>query len=140
MRRHVGAGGKAIIGVDMKKDLSVLLRAYDDPQGVTAEFDLNLLARINCELDGDFTLDNFAHSARWNATESAVEMHLVSRRAQAVSVSGHRFDFDAGETIHTESSRKYDLNGFTQLANANGWQVDRIWKDERDYFSVFGLS
>ena len=83
MRRHVGAGGKAIIGVDMKKDLSVLLRAYDDPQGVTAEFDLNLLARINRELDGDFTLDNFAHSARWNATESAVEMHLVSRRAQA---------------------------------------------------------
>ncbi len=140
MRRHVGAGGKAIIGVDMKKDLSVLLRAYDDPQGVTADFDLNLLARINRELDGDFRLDNFSHSARWNASESAVEMHLVSRQAQTVSVSGHRFDFDPGETIHTESSRKYDLNGFTQLANANGWQVDRIWSDERDYFSVFGLS
>lgn len=140
MRNHVGVGGKAIIGVDMKKDLGVLLRAYDDAQGVTAEFDLNLLARINRELDGDFELDCFAHSARWNESESAIEMHLVSRKAQTITVSGHTFDFDAGETIHTESSRKYDQAGFTALANANGWQVDRIWTDERNYFCIFGLS
>jgi dimethylhistidine N-methyltransferase len=140
MRRHVGAGGKALIGVDMKKDLNVLLRAYDDNQGVTAEFNLNLLARINRELDGDFVLGQFRHSARWNETESAVEMHLVSRQPQTATVSGHTFDFDAGETIHTESSRKYDVPGFTALANANGWQVDRMWSDERSYFSVFGLS
>jgi L-histidine N-alpha-methyltransferase len=140
MRRHVGAGGKALIGVDMKKDLNVLLRAYDDNQGVTAEFNLNLLARINRELDGDFALEQFRHSARWNEAESAVEMHLVSRQPQTATVSGHTFDFDAGETIHTESSRKYDVPGFTALANANGWQVDRMWSDERSYFSVFGLS
>jgi dimethylhistidine N-methyltransferase len=140
MRHHVGAGGKAIIGVDLKKDLSVLLRAYDDHEGVTAEFDRNLLARINRELDGDFVLDDFAHTARWNDTESAVEMHLLSRKAQTVSILGNRFEFDAGETIHTESSRKYDVDGFTQLANANGWQVDRIWSDARNYFCVFGLS
>ncbi|MEA3176181.1 MAG: hypothetical protein QOF42_3592 [Gammaproteobacteria bacterium] len=140
MRRHVGAGGKALIGVDMKKDLNVLLRAYDDNQGVTAEFNLNLLARINRELDGDFVLEQFRHVARWNEAESAVEMHLVSRQPQTATVSGHTFDFDAGETIHTESSRKYDVPGFTALANANGWQVDRMWSDERSYFSVFGLS
>jgi L-histidine N-alpha-methyltransferase len=139
MRRHVGAGGKALIGVDMKKDLNVLLRAYDDNQGVTAEFNLNLLARINRELDGDFVLSRFRHSARWNEAESAIEMHLVSCEPQTATVSGHAFDFDAEETIHTESSRKYDVPGFTALANANGWQVQRIWTDDRNYFSIFGL-
>jgi dimethylhistidine N-methyltransferase len=140
MRRHVGAGGKAVIGVDMKKDLDVLLHAYDDKEGVTAAFDLNLLARINRELDGDFAVEHFRHSARWNEAESAIEMHLVSQEPQTVTISGHAFDFDAGETIHTESSRKYDVPGFTALANANGWQVDRIWSDEHNYFSIFGLS
>jgi dimethylhistidine N-methyltransferase len=140
MRRHVGAGGKAIIGVDMKKDIDVLLRAYDDREGVTADFNLNLLARINRELDGDFVLERFRHSARWNESESAIEMHLVSRQPQTATVSGHSFDFDAGETIHTESSRKYDVPGFTALAAANGWQVDRIWTDDRNYFCIFGLS
>jgi dimethylhistidine N-methyltransferase len=140
MRRHVGVGGKAIIGVDMKKDIDVLLHAYDDREGVTADFNLNLLARINRELDGDFVLEQFRHSARWNDSESAIEMHLVSRQPQTASVSGHVFDFDAGETIHTESSRKYDVPGFTSLASANGWQVDRIWTDERNYFCIFGLS
>ena len=140
MRRHVGAGGKAIIGVDMKKELDVLLRAYDDSQGVTAQFNLNLLARINRELDGDFDLQQFKHSACWNEAESAIEMHLVSLRHQIATVSGHTFDFDSGETIHTESSRKYNVEGFTALANANGWQTDRIWTDDNGYFSIFGLS
>jgi L-histidine N-alpha-methyltransferase len=140
MRRHVGAGGKAIIGVDMKKDLDVLLHAYDDRDGVTAAFNLNLLGRINRELDADFVIEQFHHSARWNEAESAIEMHLVSGRAQTATVSGRSFDFDGGESIHTESSRKYDVAGFTALANANGWQVDRIWNDERNYFSIFGLS
>lgn len=140
MRRHVGAGGKAIIGVDMKKDLDVLLHAYDDREGVTADFNLNLLSRINRELDGDFVLEQFRHSARWNESESAIEMHLVSRQPQTATVSGHTFDFDAGETIHTESSRKYDVPGFTALAGANGWQVERVWTDDRNYFCIFGLS
>jgi len=139
LRRQVGADGRAIIGVDMKKDLQVLIAAYDDSTGVTAQFNLNLLARVNRELDGNFDLDRFRHSARWNEAESAIEMHLVSSIAQSVTVSGRSFQFDAGETIHTESSRKYDVPGFNALAAANGWRVERLWTDERDYFSVFGL-
>jgi dimethylhistidine N-methyltransferase len=139
LRRQVGFGGKAIIGVDMKKPLDVLIPAYDDRAGVTAQFNLNLLARINRELDGDFVLERFTHSARWNEAESAIEMHLVSLASQTVTVSDRSFDFDPGESIHTESSRKYDVQGFTALANANGWRVDRAWHDEHDYFSVFGL-
>jgi dimethylhistidine N-methyltransferase len=139
MRRQVGADGGAIIGVDMKKNLDILLPAYDDAAGVTAAFDLNLLARVNRELGGDFELDRFQHSARWNDSESAVEMHLVSSIAQSATVAGRRFEFRAGETIHTESSRKYDLDGFTALAERNGWRVGRVWTDEQRLFTIFGL-
>ena len=140
LRRHVGADGRAIIGVDLKKNVNVLLDAYDDKAGVTAEFNLNLLMRVNRELDGHFALDRFEHEARWNEAESAVEMHLVSVVAQTATVSGHQFHFQAGETIHTESSRKYSVRGFTALANRNGWRVDRLWTNERGLFAVFGLS
>jgi dimethylhistidine N-methyltransferase len=139
LRRQAGADGRAIIGVDMKKDLQVLIAAYDDRAGVTAQFNLNLLARVNRELDGNFALDRFQHSARWNEPESAIEMHLVSLIAQTVTVAGRSFQFKAGETIHTESSRKYDVPAFIALAAANGWCADRLWTDERDYFGVFGL-
>ncbi|NGY06379.1 L-histidine N(alpha)-methyltransferase [Solimonas terrae] len=139
IRRHVGAQGAAIIGVDLRKDLPTLLAAYDDAEGVTAAFNLNLLARINRELDGDFALDGFHHEARWNAAESAVEMHLVSERAQRVSVSGCRIDFAAGETIHTESSRKYDVAGFALLAESAGWDLQRSWTDPEQRFAVLGL-
>ena len=88
MREHVGRRGKAIIGVDLRKDIQTLIAAYDDKQGVTAEFNLNLLVRINRELKGDFALDGFAHEARWNERESAIEMHIVSLRPQVVSVAG----------------------------------------------------
>ena len=104
-----------------------------------ARFNLNLLTRLNRELDGNFVLDRFLHRARWNEAESAVEMHLVSLCAQTVKVRGYTFHFDAGETIHTESSRKYDVPGFVALADGNGWRTDRIWSDERGYFTVFGL-
>jgi dimethylhistidine N-methyltransferase len=139
MRRQVGADGGAIIGVDMKKNLDILIPAYDDAAGVTAEFDLNLLSRVNRELGGDFELDGFRHEARWNELESAVEMHLVSLIAQSATISGHRFEFRAGETIHTESSRKYGVDGFTALAEQNGWRVGRVWTDERRLFTIFGL-
>jgi dimethylhistidine N-methyltransferase len=139
MRRHVGAQGAAIIGVDLKKDLQTLLCAYDDREGVTAQFNLNLLTRINRELDGDFVLDRFAHSARWNERESAVEMHLVSQVAQTVNIADRRFTFAAGETIHTESSRKYDSPIFAALAAEGGWTVRRVWTDAREQFAVFGL-
>jgi uncharacterized SAM-dependent methyltransferase len=123
----------------MKKDLQVLIAAYDDSAGVTARFNLNLLARVNRELGGNFDLQRFQHSARWNDADSAIEMHLVSTIAQSVTVSGRNYQFEAGETIHTESSRKYEVAGFTALAAANGWQAERLWTDQRDYFSVFGL-
>ena len=86
-----GASGKAIIGVDLRKDIETLIAAYDDKRGVTAEFNLNLLARINRELEGDFALDAFAHEARWNERESAIEMHIVSLKPQVVSVAGSQF-------------------------------------------------
>ncbi|HUN75423.1 MAG TPA: L-histidine N(alpha)-methyltransferase [Steroidobacteraceae bacterium] len=139
MRRHVGANGCAIIGVDMKKPLSLLIPAYDDAAGVTAEFNLNLLRRMNRELDADFALDAFAHSARWNVRESAIEMHLVSRHRHSVVVAGQRFAFDSHETIHTESSRKYDREDFGKLVHATGWSLARQWSDSGGLFSIFGL-
>jgi len=139
MRRHVGVKGTAIIGVDLIKDLRTLLPAYDDREGVTAKFNLNLLTRINRELDGDFVLDRFSHSARWNLRDSAVEMHLVSREAQTVMIAGRRFGFAENETIHTESSRKYDSSTWTAMAADSGWAVSRTWTDEREQFAVFGL-
>jgi L-histidine N-alpha-methyltransferase len=140
LRSQVGFSGKAIIGVDMKKDLNVLIPAYDDRAGVTAQFNLNLLTRINRELDGDFVLQQFRHVARWNEVESAIEMHLESLVNQSVIVSGIGFDFDAGESIHTESSRKYSLQGFSSLAQDSGWRVQRAWRDSRGHFTIFGLA
>ena len=139
MREHVGERGKAIIGVDLRKDIQTLIAAYDDARGVTAEFNLNLLVRINRELNGDFALDAFAHEARWNERESAIEMHIVSRRAQVVSVAGRSFSFAEGETIHTETCRKFDVAGLTHAAQRSGWRVDRIWSDPAELFAVFGL-
>jgi dimethylhistidine N-methyltransferase len=140
MRIQVGRGGKALVGADLRKPLEVLLPAYDDAAGVTAHFNLNLLTRINRELGADFVLSNFAHAARWNELEAAVEMHLVSQCAQTVTIAGQEFAFMVGESIHTESSRKYDVAGFTRLANCNGWQVERVWTDARKQFAIFGLA
>jgi dimethylhistidine N-methyltransferase len=140
MREHVGSSGKAIIGVDLRKDIQTLIAAYDDKQGVTAEFNLNLLVRINRELGGDFALDGFAHEARWNERESAIEMHIVSLRPQIVSVAGASFAFAQGETIHTETCRKFDVAGFAHSAQRSGWRVDKLWSDPAGLFAVFGLS
>jgi dimethylhistidine N-methyltransferase len=140
MRKHVGTEGAAIVGVDMTKNLDTLLSAYDDPAGVTAEFNLDLLSRINRELGGDFNLDLFAHQARWNARASAIEMHLVSKITQTIMVDDRRFDFEQTESIHTESSRKYDCQTFGALAADNGWSVGRTWTDERERFALFGLT
>jgi len=140
MRAHVGARGKAIIGVDLRKDVGALIAAYDDKRGVTAEFNLNLLARINSELMGNFALDAFAHEARWNERESAIEMHLVSLRPQIVSAAGSSFAFAEGETIHTETCRKFDAAGFAFAAQRCGWRVEKLWSDAAELFAVFGLS
>ena len=140
IRSHVGRGGRALIGVDLCKAPAILIPAYDDTAGVTARFNLNLLTRINRELGGNFNIERFQHSVRWNEAEAAVEMHLLSTVDQAVTVSGRTFEFSAGETIHTESSRKYGIAGFTQLAGHHGWRVDRVWTDERQLVGLFGLA
>lgn len=139
LRRHVDGSGTAIIGIDLKKDLETLKNAYDDRQGVTSSFNLNLLVRINRELGGDFPIDRFVHEARWNGADSAIEMHLVSLDARVVSVCGQEFAFRAGETIHTESSRKYDLASFDSLAEMGGWKVAKVWQDRDGRFAVLGL-
>jgi dimethylhistidine N-methyltransferase len=137
---HVGQKGTAVIGADLTKDIRVLQAAYNDRRGVTAAFNRNLLARINRELDGDFRLDRFAHDARWNNINSAVEMHLVSLEAQTAVVDGQRFDFEVGESIHTETSRKYGVRTFSALVESAGWYIDEMWTDARQSFGVFGLA
>ncbi len=138
-RAHVRPRGKAVIGVDLKKNVEEILAAYDDRQGVTAAFNRNLLARINRECSADFPLDRFVHEARWNELEFAVEMHLVSLEARVVTVDGRRYDFQAGEFIHTESSRKYELRGFAEMAERAGWRSVKIWGDAARRFALFGL-
>jgi L-histidine N-alpha-methyltransferase len=139
MRRQVGPQGAAIIGVDLRKDLSVLLPAYDDRAGVTADFDRNILVRINRELDGQFPVAQFRHLARWNEAECAVEMHLESPIDQVIAVAGKGFAFRRGETIHTESSRKYEVKAFSEFVRHHGWNTQRLWTDERRQFAIFGL-
>jgi dimethylhistidine N-methyltransferase len=136
----VRPGGGLLIGVDLRKDPDVLRRAYDDPEGVTARFNLNLLRRLNRELGADFNLGAFHHEARWDDDAGCIEMHLVSETEQTVTVGGEAFDFEEGETIHTEYSYKYTLDGFAERAARAGWRVDAVWTDERDYFSVQFLS
>lgn len=140
MRDHVGFHGKTLIGVDKKKDLRVLMPAYADAGGVTAQFNLNLLARMNRELGSDFKLDRFRHKEIWNEVDSAVEMYLESLAPQTVSIGHHSFFFRKGETIHTESSRKYDRASFEKLARRGGWTVDHAWSDDANWFSIFGMS
>lgn len=131
-----GAGGGLLIGVDLKKDPAHLHAAYNDAAGVTAAFNLNLLARINRELDADFDLDCFAHYAFYNPRLGRVEMHLLSRADQTVHVANRRFLFREGETIFTESSYKYTLDEFAALARSSGWSVRQTWTDDRRAFSV----
>ncbi len=131
-----GRGGALLIGVDLRKDPAVLERAYDDAAGVTAAFALNLLARIDRELGGDFQLERFRHEPRWDERHGRVEMHLVSTVDQVVTVAGETFAFTAGESIWTESSYKYGLGEFAALAALAGWRCERTWTDARAWFSV----
>lgn len=132
----VGEGGGLLIGVDLKKDRTVLEPAYNDSRGVTAEFNHNLLARINRELGAGFQLDRFEHLAFFNETESRIEMHLVSRCAQTVRVGDVEFRFARGERVHTENSYKYGLDQFRELATAAGLSVETVWCDANRLFSV----
>ncbi|WP_029004359.1 L-histidine N(alpha)-methyltransferase [Azorhizobium doebereinerae] len=139
-RRTLGAGSRFIVGVDLVKDPRLLDAAYNDAAGVTARFNLNLLARANRELATDFDLAAFTHRAVFNAPARRIEMHLVSRRAQAVHLAGRAFPFAAGESLHTESSYKYTPDGFRDLAAAAGWTPGRLWTDAAGLFSVHVLA
>lgn len=140
MRVALSPEGRLIIGVDLKKDIRLLLRAYDDAKGVTAAFNLNLLARINRELDGTFDLRTFRHEAIYEPIKGRIEMHLVSLTDQNATVAGRRFRFGAGETIHTENSYKYTCDQFREMARLAGWTAQRVWIDEETLFSVHELA
>ena len=140
MRRLAGRGGALLIGFDLRKDVGVLERAYDDAAGVTAAFNLNILTRINRELEADFDLDRFQHRAVYDAAEGCVEMHLVSSGTQAVQVAGERFEFRDGEHILSERSYKFTLDGFATLASRAGFRIEQRWTDDRRYFCVAYLT
>ena len=138
-RGQVGPRGAMLVGVDLKKDANVLHAAYNDAKGVTAAFNLNLLARINRELGGDFRLRRFRHYAFYNAALGRIEMHLVSLVPQTVNVGNHRFAFEAGESIHTENSYKYSIGEFRALARSAGFRGEKVWLDPKGMFSLHGL-
>jgi len=138
-RAQVGAGGAMLIGVDLKKDANLLHAAYNDARGVTGRFNLNLLRRVNRELGADFDLRRFRHYAFYNAGLGRIEMHLVSLARQSVRLGRHRFDFDPGETIHTENSCKYSVAEFRALAAEAGFRAAKVWQDARGRFALFGL-
>ena len=136
----LGRGAALIIGVDLVKDAGILNAAYNDAAGLTAKFNLNLLARINRELNGDFELENFGHRAFYNRERHRIEMHLVSKKRQKVSVAGRTVEFRTGETIHTENSYKYTLEYFAALARGSGWTPAATWTDAGANFSIHALT
>ena len=136
MKETLGEGSRLLIGMDRIKDVEILLRAYDDSAGVTAAFNLNLLRRINAELDGDVPVEAFRHRAIWNDALSRIEMHLEAVRDVAFAIAGRRFAFAAGATIHTENSHKYGYRDSRLLLRAAGWGVAREWTDEKEWFSI----
>lgn len=136
MRRSLGDDAMLLIGMDRIKDTDRLISAYDDAQGATAEFNLNLIARINRELGGDMPIEAFAHRARWNDDKARIEMHLEALRPLRFQLAGHDFEMSAGETIHTESSHKYGQRDARLLLRAGGWEPIREWTDPEELFSL----
>lgn len=132
----LGPNAILIVGADLIKPVDILNAAYNDEAGVTARFNLNLLVRINRELNGGFKLDTFEHHAFYNRERHRIEMHLASLKRQKVKVAGECFDFRAGETIHTENSYKYSVESLGALARGVGWQPSGVWTDNKKYFSI----
>jgi dimethylhistidine N-methyltransferase len=137
--RILGRGATFIVGVDLVKDAQVLKKAYNDSQGITANFNLNLLTRINRELGAKFNPACFEHHAFFNRDRSRIEMHLASLKRQRIKVCGECIDFRAGETIHTENSYKYSVESLGALARGAGWTPVAAWTDPDKYFSVHAL-
>ncbi len=138
--RLLGPDSLLIVGADLDKSPDVLLPAYDDASGVTAAFNLNLLARINRELDADFDLGRFEHEAIYNPQQSRIEIYLRSRKAHTVTVAGKTFCFGEGERIHTENSHKYSVEGFAALAAEAGWTSRAEWTDSSGLFCIHALT
>jgi len=138
-RKMAGAGGVLLVGVDLKKDKATLDAAYADPRGVTAQFNLNLLHRINRELAADIQVKRFRHRAFYEPIMGRIEMHLESLYSQFVHVAGRRFDFAPGETIHTEISCKYSIAEFQELGKRAGFTPEKVWTDPEQLFSVHGM-
>jgi len=136
--KMLGTGAVLVIGVDLAKDSKILCPAYNDAEGVTAKFNLNVLVRINREIGADFDLSAFEHHALYNREHDRIEMHLASTRRQKVKVNGAAISFRAGETIHTENSYKYTIDSFQALARGSGWSPRKVWSD--GLFSVHALS
>ncbi|SFK67097.1 L-histidine N(alpha)-methyltransferase [Methylocapsa palsarum] len=140
MADALGPGARLLIGVDLLKDLDILIPAYNDLAGVTATFNLNLLVRINRELGADFDLAQFRHVALFNSSEGRIEMYLESLAAQQVRIGALSFNFAEGERIHTENSHKYTIPQFHDLAARGGWIAQDVWIDENNLFSLHELS
>lgn len=136
MYKEAGEDGALLIGVDLQKDPAIIERAYNDSQGVTAEFNLNMLRHLNREFGFDFDLDSFIHSARYDLDEGRMVISLVSTRQQRVTVGNESFRIENGEAILTEYSHKYTLDGFAGMAEKAGFSVSRVWTDEQQLFSV----
>ena len=138
--RQIGSGGSLLIGVDLKKDDAVLHAAYNDAEQVTAAFNLNILKRINEELDADFDLSAFRHQAFYNDRRGRIEMHIVSLKNQAAQLNGTSIRFDEGETIHTENSYKFTIEEFQRLAENAGFEPVKAWTDPDNLFSLHYLT
>jgi len=139
VRRFLGEGARLILGLDMLKDIATLEAAYDDADGITAQFNKNLLARINRELDGNFELEQFLHLAQWNPQQSCMEMFLVSTQDQDVYAAGKTFHFAEGERLHTECSHKYTPDSVARLAESAGWTLERQWLSPAPQVGIFLL-
>ena len=139
VREWVGEGGGVVIGVDVKKSPAVLHAAYNDAAGVTAAFNLNLLAHVNSAYGADFDLDAFEHVAFYDEAQGRIEMHLRSLRSQQVRLAGRRFDFSDGELMRTEISCKYAIEEFVALAGRAGFDAAHVWQDDGMLFAVYGL-
>ena len=139
MAENAGADGGVLIGVDLDKDRDVLRAAYNDSQGVTAEFNLNVLKRINDELGGTFDLSKFKHEAVFNDGRSCIEMHLISTERQTANVCKYSFEFEDNESVLTEYSHKYTIDAFGEMANEAGLNVKNVWTDANNMFAVMYL-
>ncbi|WP_373486641.1 L-histidine N(alpha)-methyltransferase [Blastomonas sp.] len=136
MRNTLGEGALLLIGMDRIKSPDILVPAYDDAQGVTAQFNLNLLHRINRELEGDIPVDRFAHVARWNDSYARIEMHLEAQADVAFQIADERFSMAKGETIHTENSHKYGPRDARLLLRSGGWTMCHEWTDPDNWFAL----